>query len=107
METNEELIKGARAVGTNDVVANPRRYWGMIRELADALEAATAVETGWEYGTAHREDPQVGAVEWSRARAEERVREWNETTQSVTGFVVRRRAAGPWLPVEGECSDEA
>lgn len=102
MTDHKKLIEDARAVGTNDVVANPRRYRGMIRELADALEAATAVETGWEYGTAHREDPQVGAVEWSRARAEERVREWNEATQSVTGFVVRRRPAGPWIPVEGE-----
>lgn len=107
METNEELIRAARAFASGSPLGKPvarelDKAIGTIRRLADALEAATTVETGWEYGTAHREDPKVGAVEWSRARAEERVREWNETTQSVTGLVVRRRKAGPWLPVEGE-----
>ena len=116
METNEELINAAcrhkEERGSANVnngrgfCGNCSQSWPCItRRLADALEAAIT-EPGWEYGTAHREDPQVGAVEWSRARAEERVREWNETTQSVTGFVVRRRAAGPWLPVEGENNAE-
>lgn len=109
MEANEELIKEARsraALCAHDSREAMRDTGDIVTRLADALEAATA-EPEWEFGTAHREDPQVGAVEWSRARAEGRVRDWNETTQSVTGFVVRRRPAGPWLPVEGGGSDEA
>lgn len=110
METNQELIKEARsraALCAQDSREAMRDTGDIVTRLADALEAATAVEPEWEYGTAHREDPGAGALEWSRARAEERAREWNEATRSVTGVVVRRRPAGPWLPVEGENTDEA
>lgn len=97
----EELIREARAFAALGSDLNPVEANRLIFELADELASAAAVDAGWEYGIAHRDDPQVGAVEWSRERAEERVREWNETTQSPNAFVVRRRAAGPWLPVGG------
>lgn len=67
----------------------------LLVRLADALEG-TLPEAEWEYGTAHRATPEYGASEYSRERAEERVREWNETTQSERGLLVRRRKAGPW-----------
>ena len=97
-----ELISQARK--SSDSLRNAP--WGIDREsfadgvdrLADALEG-TLTEPEWEYGTAHRSTPEYGASEYSRERAEERVREWNETTQSGRGLLVRRRKAGPWAAV--------
>lgn len=54
METNEELIKEARAFASASPLGKPLareldKAIGTIRRLADALEAATT-ETEWEYG---------------------------------------------------------
>ena len=73
----------------------------LCRRAADALEAAgNAIE--WEYGTGHVADPDIGAPEPNRRAAEARAAAWNSTTRTQTGVVLRRRKAGPWLPVEGE-----
>lgn len=68
--------------------------------LSAALDGAPEPE--WEWGSAHRDDLSQGATEYSEARARERVRDWNETTRSRNGVLVRRRKAGPWLLAEGE-----
>ena len=70
---------------------------------ADYLAALDeAPEPEWEYGSAHRDDPSVGATEYSTERAEQRVREWNDHDDQKGGLLVRRRPAGPWESVEGQ-----
>ena len=70
--------------------------------IAEVIEYHGAPEPEWEYGSAHRDDPSVGATEYSKERAEQRVREWNDHDDQKGGLLVRRRKAGPWLPVDGE-----
>lgn len=92
-DEKRELITRATKVGTNDVVANPRRYWGLIRELADALEG-TPTEPEWEWAVR-----QGDGVVWDVDLDDE---PWTEQTAYLDrdsingGQVVRRRKAGPW-----------
>lgn len=109
METNKELINSARrhkeergSANVNNgrgFCGNCSQSWPCItRRLADALEAATA-EPEWEYG---RDCSPYGVDEWdSEQAARVAVQSWRGSS------LVRRRPAGPWLPVEGESSDEA
>lgn len=101
METNEELIQEARDMTLYARTAKHGAvsHADMIDKLADALEAAT---TEWEYG--HEGDTLIGVhANASRAHAledaESLTRYWAPHDKKFRA--VRRRAAGPWLPVEG------
>lgn len=98
----EELIREARAFAALGSDLNPVEANRLIFELCDALEAAT-VEPEWEYG--HEGDTLVG-VHANASRdhaiedAEHLTRYWEP--QGKEFRAVRRRKAGPWLPVGGE-----
>ncbi|KAM9863120.1 hypothetical protein ACI1US_01005 [Leucobacter sp. BZR 635] len=98
METNEEIIIRARAFASASPLGKPMareldKAILTIRRLADALEAATT-EPEWEYG---RDCGPYGVDEWdSEHAARVSVQSWRGSS------LVRRRPAGPWLPVEGE-----
>lgn len=73
----------------------------LCRRAADALEAAT---TEWEYG--HEGDTLIGvhanpSREHTVEEAAQLTRYW-ERHGKKRFRAVRRRKAGPWLPVEGE-----
>lgn len=105
METNEELIKEARAFASGSPLGKPvarelDKAIGTIRRLADALEAAT---TEWEYG--HEGDTLIGvhanaSLEQAIEDAARLTRYWEPHGKRFRA--VRRRKAGPWLPAEGD-----
>lgn len=97
-DEKRELITRATKVGTNDVVANPRRYWGLIRELADALEG-TLTEPEWEYGvkvtkTLPGDKAWLGGVYGVGTKDEALLAEHHNGGNETC--IVRRRKAGPW-----------
>ena len=84
----------------------------LVKEVLAALDGAPEPE--WEYGSGPEDALDQSGLHTSRATAERGVVEWNEFTQRSERMggrplerlvLVRRRKAGPWLPVEGESSD--
>lgn len=94
--SNAQLI--AEAVQHHsEMIGLSTRGAEVLMELVAALEVAEArikeLETGWEY--AAREASHFIAETYSSA---EMARFWSEPDERI----YRRRAPGPWLPVESE-----
>ncbi len=100
MNTNEELIARARELTVHRCFDAPEQECGqhgdeysrLMSDLADALESAT---TEWEYAVRNLSTGQI--FEPSNSK-------WWRTTDNEES--VRRRAAGPWLPVGSESDAE-
>lgn len=74
-----------------------------VVEAGAALAVSPApARDEWEYGTVHADSPQMGSVEPSLEAAIRRVASWNRGDPERKGLAVRRRKAGPWLPVTEE-----
>lgn len=106
--TNEELIARLKALAVDLPLAFHEGSLLDVDDVAVALndaavvlEAAT-VEAEWEYGTAHIDEPDCGDPVESQEEAERFVANYNRTSTSNGGFVVRRRKAGAWEPVGGD-----
>lgn len=76
----------------------------LIANLADALEGAVAElvrdtpdDTEWEYGTAYDVDSATTA--YTATHSQEHARKLVAESPTDTGLI-RRRKAGPWLPVD-------
>lgn len=72
---------------------------GSVKKIVEALRVAGRLageptEAEWEYGyTEHGMNPMRGCQDLATARA---------CASAMQEEVVRRRMAGPWLPLEGE-----
>lgn len=120
MTKNQTLIAEARRVEPRIRSTLDTTVADLVRDLADALEAREVAytelladyeamkarvesEPAWEYG--HEGDTLIGVhANTSRAHAledaESLTRYWAQHDKKFRA--VRRRAAGPWEPVEGE-----
>ena len=81
----------------------------LVKEVLAALDGAPEPEeVEWEYGVRNRLTWKVG-FPYSREEVADRIDDENRRvagTYYVMRFeAVRRRKAGPWLPVEGESND--
>lgn len=115
-ESNGLATEWTRASRPEYTTARPRATWSVVgrppvdmlsvlaRLAEDTLSRPVGGETvtEWEYGTGHTSEPGIGAAESSLRAAKTRVADWNRSTRTRTGVVVRRRKAGPWLPVSPE-----
>lgn len=107
---NRERDAALAAIERVRVAADTRKPVGLLaQDMIAALDGAPEPE--WEYGAGLVSDPSDATSHVDRLSAGKAVAGWNESVRrmdrlgarnSGPAMIVRRRKAGPWLPVGGD-----